>query len=253
MRYALIVLLALISVGCASVPRVREGAVVAATPPYEAWARVLTNYVDAEGRIDFAGVAKDRVDLDVFVDYVNARAPNNQPAQFPSSAHALAFHINAYNALAMHKVIEAGIPPTFAGLKKVGFFYVDKVLVGGEAISLYDYENKVIRAFNEPRIHVTLNCMSVSCPRLPREVFTAERLEAQLTREAHYFYNEPRNVAVNEAAKSITLSEILKFYTEDFLAHAPSLAAYVNRYRAQKIPEDYRVEFFDYDWRVNRQ
>jgi Protein of unknown function, DUF547 len=75
------------------------------------------------------------------------------------------------------------------------------VQVGGEAISLYDYENKVIRALGDPRIHFALNCMSVSCPVLPREVFTPEKLNAQLDREAKKFFAEPRNVAVNEAKK----------------------------------------------------
>ena len=31
------------------------------------------------------------------------------------------------------------------------------------------------------------------------------------------------------------------------------LIAYVNRYAPEKIPEDYQVEFIDYDWTVNDQ
>lgn len=252
MKKLFVLALLLLTVGCASVPRARYEA-APTPPPYAQWQRVLERFVDSEGRVNFDAATKDRADLDSFVAYVNNIAPNNHPELFPTREAALAFHINAYNALAMHKVIHAGIPQTLAGARKVGFFYASKVYVGGQDISLYDYENKVIRAFNEPRIHVTLNCMSVSCPRLPRDVFTPEKLEAQLTREAELFFSEPRNVAVNDAAKTITLSEILKFYTEDFLAHAPTLAAYVNRYRTSKIPETHRVLFFDYDWTINRQ
>jgi hypothetical protein len=40
------------------------------------------------------------------------------------------------------------------------------------------------------------------------------------------------------------------FYSEDFLAHAPSLVAYVNRYGAG-IRGDFKVRFFNYDWSVN--
>lgn len=246
-------LASLMLAGCASVPRPVVNSVPTTSPPYEVWARVLERFVDDQGRVNFAGVARDRADLDRFVAYVYDNGPNNRPELFPTPAHVLAFHINAYNALAMHKVVATGIPETNAGLRKVGFFFLGKVQVGGEPISLYDYENKVIRAFGEPRIHVALNCMSVSCPHLPREAFTAEKLEMQLEREAKKFFNEARNVAVDDAAKSFKVSEILKFYTEDFLANAPSLAAYVNRYRDVKVPEGYTLGFIEYDWTINRQ
>ncbi len=253
MRIGMGIVAILLFAGCASVPRPTVSAAAPSAPPYEAWARVLEKYVDDEGRVNFVGVARDHADLDRFVAYVYDNGPNNRPELFPTPLHVLAFHINAYNALAMHKVVQVGIPDTNAGLRKVGFFYLGKVQVGGEPISLYDYENKVIRPLGDPRIHVALNCMSVSCPRLPREVFTAEKLERQLEREAKKFFNEARNVQIDDAAKTFKVSEILKFYTEDFLAKAPSLAAYINRYREIKVPEDYAVDFIPYDWTINRQ
>lgn len=243
----------LVVAGCATVPRPAGMTEPAGPPPYDAWASVLEKYVDEEGRVDFAGVAGDRSDLDRFVAYVYDVGPNNQPQRFPTRDHVLAFHLNAYNALAMHHVIETGIPATLAGLKKIGFFYLRKVRVGGEAISLYDYENKVIRALGDARVHVALNCMAAGCPRLPREPFLAERLNTQLDREAAFFFNEDRNVQVDDARRQLKLSEILRFYSADFLANAPSLAAFVNRYRVSKVPEAYAVDFFAYDWTVNRQ
>ena len=163
--------LAAFLIGCASVPRPSLTTFAttgqASAPPYDAWGRVLEKYVDNEGRIDFSGVANDRSDLDRFVAYVYDIGPNNRPELFPTAQHLLAFHINAYNALAMHKVIETGIPESLAVIKKIPFFALGMVRVGGMDISLYDYENNVIRALGDPRIHVALNCMSVSCPRLP--------------------------------------------------------------------------------------
>ncbi len=253
MRHLLALCAAAFLVGCASVPRPDVRLAPVSAPPYDAWAAVLQKHVDAQGRVNFAAVARDRAELDRFVAYVYDHGPNNQPQLFPTPAHVLAFHINAYNALAMHKVVQTGIPTTLAGLNKVGFFVLGKVQVGGEAISLYDYENKVIRALGEARIHIALNCMSVSCPRLPRDVFTAEKLEEQLQREAKLFFNERRNVDVDAVAKTVSLSEILKFYTEDFLASAPTLVAYVNRFRTEPVPLDYAPRFFDYDWTINRQ
>ena len=240
--------------GCASVPRPQTSNFARPlSPPYESWASVLHQHVDGEGRVDFAAIAADRRDLDRFVAFVYDVGPLTHPAIFPTRNHVLAYHINAYNALAMHKVIEAGIPATLAGLRKVSFFAFGKVMVGGDPITLYDYENKVIRPLGDPRIHVALNCMSVSCPRLPREPFRAETLDEQLDREARRFFNEERNVLVNVNAKVVRLSEILDFFPDDFLLKSPSLIAYVNRYRESKIPEDYAIEFRSYDWTINRQ
>lgn len=255
MKKLMLLFMSLLLAGCASVPRPGSNAAAesAGPPPYEAWSRVLTKFVDGRGRVDFAGVAKDRADLDRFVAYVYDVGPATHPQRFPTPDHVLAFHINAYNALAMHNVLEAGIPATLEGLAKVNFFYLRKVQVGGVPISLYDYENKVIRALGEPRIHVALNCMVVGCPRLPRERFAAEKLNAQLGQEAAHFFNEERNVQIDAARQKLRLSAILQFYTSDFLASAPSLAAYVNRYRTVKVPETYAIDFIDYDWTINIQ
>ena len=253
MNKLLLTLAALLVAGCVSVPRPATTLTHSGPPPYEAWARVLTEFVDAQGRVDFAAIARHRGDLDRFVSYVYDIGPNNRPELFPSADHVLAFHINAYNALALHQVIEAGIPVSLAGMRKLSFFYFSKVRVGGETISLYDYENKVIRALGEPRIHFALNCMSISCPRLPREPFLPETLDAQLTREAGLFLGESRNVRIDVVGKTLKLSAIFEFHREDFLEKAPSLAVYVNRYRQQQIVENYAVEFIPYDWTVNRQ
>ena len=221
--------------------------------PQEALARVLSRYVDDLGRVDFAGLAGDRNDLDRFVAWVYAIGPENRPDLFPSRADVLAYHVNAYNALAIYSVIDAGIPQSLGGLRKFTFFYLREVSVGGKAMSLYAYENKVIRPLGEERVHFALNCMAVGCPRLPRVPFEAKTLDADLDREAQRFFNEDRNVQVDAAKRGVRFSQILDFYPADFLAKAPSLIAYANRYRATPIPADYRVEFIPYDWTVNRQ
>jgi hypothetical protein len=252
-RILLVAFFLVVLTGCASVQRPSTDRTSEGPPPYQAWARVLDKYVDIEGRINFSAIEKDRADLDKFVAYIYDYGPNNRPELFTTPEAILAFHINAYNALAMHKVIETRIPHSLGGLRKVSFFAFGKVQVGGEKISLYNYENKVIRALGDPRIHFALNCMSVSCPRLPKDVFLPETVDAQLDRESIGFFMEARNVEVNLAARTVTLSEILKFYTSDFLAKAKSLVAYVNLYRIDKVPEDFLVTFSNYDWTINRQ
>ena len=240
--------------GCASIVPAPTMSAVPDYPLVESWARVLAAHVDEQGRVDFAGVARDRTDLDRYVAWVYETGPNNQPQLFPTRAEVLAYHLNAYNALAMYNVIEAGFPSSLTAFgDRYEFFYRRKLRVGGEEISLYDYENRVIRALGEERVHFALNCMSVSCPRLPRKPFVAATLEQDLARETRLFFGEARNFSVDTSNKTVRLSEILKFYADDFLARASTLAAYAAVQAGRSVPDHYTVTFNPYDWTINRQ
>jgi len=218
-----------------------------------AWARVLSRHVDTEGRIDFAGVAREPADLNAFVAYVATVSPRLKPAAFSTRGSAIAWYINAYNALAMYNVIQSGMPPDLDAVK-VGFFYRNRLLVGGQRISLYDLENKVIRPLGEPRVHFALNCMARGCPRLPREPFRTEDLGRQLEAAATEFLNEKRNVDLDAEKRIAWVSMILNWYEPDFLKAASSLAAYINRYRTQApIPAGWEIRFIPYDWTLNSQ
>ncbi len=221
--------------------------------PEAAWRRVLSRHVDDQGRVDFAGLARDDADLRRWVAQIAAEAPNNAPARFASPAAVLAFHVNAYNGLAVNAVLAAGIPGRLDLADRVRFFKLTRMVVGSTAISLYDYENDVIRPLGDARVHVALNCMAASCPRLPRQPFAAADLDAALEAAAREFFNYPRHVAVQPSSRRVEVSAILDFYAEDFLAVAPSLLAYVNRYRTVPIPDDFTLGFLPYDWTINRQ
>jgi hypothetical protein len=229
-------------------------AVAQAGEPLDAWARVLDVYVDEQGRVDFHRLAASPAELTAYVDYIAAVSPRSTPDVFATADARLAHYLNSYNALAMYNVIDTGIPRSLAGFfRKFKFFYWRKSNVGGEKISLYSYENDVIRPLGDARVHFALNCMAVACPRLPQVPFTAKSVQRQLDAAARRFFTEARHIRVDHARRTVAVSEILDFYTDDFLAKDPSLIAYINRYRDDRIPEDYAVEFIDYDWTVNSQ
>lgn len=217
-----------------------------------AWARVLATRVDERGRIDFTGLARDRADLDAYVAWVAAVGPGSSPGAFPTHEAKLAYDINAYNALAMYNVVRSGLPLRLPS-DKVRFFYGDKFQVGSQRLSLYAFENDVIRPLGDPRIHFALNCMVKSCPRLPREPYTEERLDAQLEAAAREFLNDKRHVEPFPPERVVRVSMILNWYEKDFLAKAPNLAAYLDRYRPEPIPAGYEIEFIVYDWTLNAQ
>jgi hypothetical protein len=217
------------------------------------WARVLHRYVNDRGQVDFCGVANDQPDLRAYVDYIGRVSPENTPAAFPTRDAALAYYINSYNALAMLNVIVSGMPKELGWLTRVWFFGGRRFTIGGKTMTLYTYENSVIRAMGDERVHFALNCMSVGCPRLPNEPFSDEHLDAQLDEAARHFFGESRNLQVDPASHIAWVSSILKFYKDDFLKRSPTLIAYINRYAPVKIAPDTRIEFIPYDWTVNAQ
>jgi hypothetical protein len=248
---ALLALAVTLLAGCSTL--VATPAAPEATPEValQAWSRVLERFVDERGEVDFAALARDRDDLDRYVRHIA-----DQPIeQLPDGPQRLAHMINAYNALSMFNVIERGIPASHVGTAKISFFVLRKLRIGGRELSLYAFENEVIRPYararQDPRIHFALNCSALACPVLPRRPFTAAALDAELERETRAFFALPGNFRIDAATQTLWLSEILNFYPEDFVPMpAPSLLAYANRYAPQPAPADFRVRFTPYDWTV---
>ena len=244
----LLAMLLMLLNGCSTlVPAPEPLSNLRSAEPLAAYARVLQSYVNERGEVDFPALQQHRADLDRYIAYV---------AQLPASSisnanERLAHYINSYNALSMYNVLESGIPKTHAGSAKIRFFYLRKLLIGGKQMSLYDYENDVIRVLKEPRVHFALNCSALGCPVLPRTPFSGANLNQELDRETHKFFSEHRNLRIDHASKKVYLSELLDFYTDDFTpASAPTLITYINRYAQEKIPDDYTIEFIPYDWTI---
>jgi hypothetical protein len=226
----------------------QENDTPSASAALQAWARVLQTHVNERGLVDFTALSLAPQDLHTMVRFVA-----DVPASKMGDRNAqLAHHINAYNALSMFNVIDSGIPKSNAGLaQRYTFFIARKHSIGGQVMSLYDYENKVIRAFDEPRIHWALNCSALSCPVLPREPFEAAKLESQLERESKKFFANPQNMRIDAATRTVYLSEIFSFFPEDFVPkHAPNFIAYANRYAPAPADTSWPFRLMPYDWTI---
>ena len=237
--------------GCTTLVPTPPAPVATSQGAHAAWARVLSSHVDAQGEVDFDALAGDRADLDRYVRFV-ADTPLASLAEGPLR---LAHMINAYNALSMFNVLHSGIPSDHNGWRKIRFFVLRKLDIGGQRMSLYSFENDVIRPYtrsvNDPRVHFALNCSAVSCPVLPRTPFTAQNLDAELARETRAFFARPQNFRVDAANRTVWLSELLNFYPEDFVPRpAESLLHFANGYAPQPAPLDYAVKFIPYDWTI---
>ena len=190
---------------------------------------VLQRFVNESGKVDYSALKKDPYDLDLFYQLVATYSPDSHPEMFPTDNHKLAYWINAYNAAAIKTVItyypirsvlEVKPPVLLFFLpNKSGFFIFQKPIIGGRKISLYRLENSIIRRrFPDPRIHFALNCASLGCPRMPRRAFSGRNLDEQLDTETRKFVAEERYFKIDYKNKTIFLSEIFKWYENDFLS-----------------------------------
>ena len=250
---------ALLVSGCTTLVQLPDESSPASVTLIEAeagYAHVLEQHVNERGEVAFEALRDDRSSrsgLPALERDVRAVGGTSLDG-FASGDVRLAHMINAYNALSMYNVIASGIPATHAGLAKVRFFVTRQFLIGGKRRSLYAFENDIIRKLDEPRVHFALNCSAVSCPVLPRKMFTAEGLNQELDRETRAFFARPENLRVDDSTRTIFFNEILKFYTEDFTPrHAPTLIDYAARYVSRKLPSDYATAFTPYDWTIANQ
>ena len=244
-------LLLVAAAGCATIVSAPDAPALSAEAALDAWARVLQRFVNDRGEVDFAALAEERGDLDRYVRHV-ADTPLER---WPAGPQRLAHMINAYNALSMFNVLDSGVPATHAGFAKLRFFVLRKMPIGTTTMSLYDFENDVIRplarSLHEPRVHFALNCSAVSCPVLPRRPFTATALGAELERETRAFFARRENYHVDAASSTVWLSELLSFYPEDFVpCCAGSLLEYANRHVATPAPSTFATRFTPYDWTI---
>jgi len=217
-------------------------------PPEEAWARVLRAAVDGQGRVDFNAVLQTHKDLDRYIAWVYERSPVNWADLYPTRAHVIAYHLNAYNALALYNLLHAGVPTALGPLERRTFFEKREMFVGGQHLSLQAYKDEVIRALGEPRVHFALTSLMAGDPRLSRDPYRFNVLDQQLDRAARNFFAEERNLRIDDARRRIRLSPILQTYAADFLRHAPSLVAYAGEFHDALLPQDYAVEFGEFDW-----
>lgn len=240
-------LLALVVSGCVSTvaPRGTASPPDPGEPfPHAILGEVLGRYVDRAGRIDYAGLAGDREQLDAYTATLAALSPDSHPDRFADREAALAYWINAYNALAITAVVDR---PALQSVndERYGVFLLTRYPVGGAPMSLYHLENGIIRKYYpDPRVHFALNCQSIGCPRLPREPFPEVGLDAALERATTEFLADPRHVRVED--DTLMLSQIFQWYAKDF-ADEGGPEPYVRARRAD-LPPTAQVAYIPYDW-----
>jgi len=230
---------------------------------HAAWTRVLASCV-RDGGFDYARLKADPAQLEAYLKALHAVTPETLAGW--SEKQRFAFWINVYNAHCIQKVVENYPLKSIRkldGLLGINTVF-DKAFIPmrahhpdgkDEDLSLNDIEHKILRKrFKDARVHAAINCASASCPPLCNEAFTAERLDAQLDEQMRAFVNDPARNRIDPAKNELALSEIFKWFEEDFERDAKSVKEYLIRWLpAEKADfvRSTRIRYLDYDWDLN--
>ena len=188
---------------------------------YSAWEGLLKKHVkwlpdNKQSRANYKGFAADRADLKKVLESFSA-VPKAEFDKF-NRDQQMAFLINAYNAFTVEFILTKY--PDLKSIKDLGSFvsapWKKKFFtLLGEERHLDWIEHEQLRPrYNEPRVHVAVNCASIGCPALFPEAFTAAKLDAQLEDGMRRFLGD--NTRNRMADGKLEVSMIFKWFREDF-------------------------------------
>lgn len=162
-----------------------------------------------------------------------------------------AFYINAYNLLVINSIAQRY--PIQSANDVPGFFDAKKHVIAGKKMTLNQLEKgNLFKKFDEPRFHFVLVCGAKGCPPITNFAYRPEKLDEQMQAQTMKALNDSRFVNVIDPAKNkVGVSKIFDWYSKDF-GGKNNLINYVNRFRTEKIRNNAKTSFLDYDWSLNQ-
>ncbi len=199
------------------------------------------------GLVNYQYASKNAKEIDLLFDMIATIDLSGE-----SDDVKKAFYINAYNLLVIHQVVRSY--PIDNPLDEDGFFDKNTFEVAGESMTLNQLElNKMLGDYKDPRFHFVLACAASSCPKLANFGYTPGGVEDLLEERTRLVLNDDDFIKVNDSRKRVQVSKIFEWYKKDFDATGLSLIDFINQYRNEKIPSNYKVEFYEYNWSLNER
>lgn len=250
---------------------------------YSTYNNLLHKYLK-NARVNYQGFIDDRAEFEKFLKslgYVKQYDFQNWTEE-----QQLAYWINAYNAFTIKAIIDHY--PIKRSFSLIGIFYAPSnsiLQIKGvwtklqfravsKMVTLDQIEHQILRKkFNEPRIHMAINCASISCPDLSSEAYTSYKLESQLSAASSNFVNNPdKGVYIKQGSGRVKLSKIFKWFGDDFIPKYGSeklfnnyslkenaVLDFVTNYIESENTKEYlmnnklKIGYLGYDWHLNDQ
>ncbi|MEF9425752.1 MAG: glycoside hydrolase family 15 protein [Candidatus Mariimomonas ferrooxydans] len=201
------------------------------------------------------------------------------PGKLKTREEKIAFWINLCNVIVIHGVVELGIRDSVKEVRN--FFKRIQYQIGDMFYSPENIEhgilrnnrrppNSLFRVFSgtdrrlrfsieqlDPRIHFALVCASSSCP--PIDFYTVEKLDEELDISGKTFLNSG-GIIIDRSEKHVSLSRIFKWYGSDFGKDPAERLRFIATFMYSEDDrrfliensEHIKIDYQDYDWRLNR-
>lgn len=208
---------------------------------------LLKRNVSNDGIIDYKSFKNEEEQLNKYLLYLE----NTDPDINWSKNKQKAFWVNAYNAYTI-KLILKYYPLksiTDITLEDKNAWKIPFAKIGGKNFTLDFIEHEILRKkFFDPKIHVGVNCASLSCPKLANFIFTEENVNEKLSLLMKMFINDSTRNKIS--SNEIQISEIFKWFREDFTKNN-SLIQYLNKYSDIEIEPNAKISYLPYNWSLN--
>jgi len=213
------------------------------------WNQLLQQHVDSDGWVNYNGFANDEAKLDTYLAYLN----KTTPVASWSKNKTKAFWINAYNAYTVKLVLENYPLKSILDIKKgeKNAWEIPFAKVGGHVYTLNHIEHSILRKrYKDARIHVGVNCASISCPAIPNIAFTESNIDGLLTKGMKDFINKGKRNTIT--ASNLELSQIFNWFKDDFTMQE-DLVTFIRKYGSVKIAVNPTITYKEYNWNLNKQ
>jgi hypothetical protein len=216
------------------------------------WREVLAAHVNQAGEVAYRSLARRSAER---VEEALRRFAPIDPATLDHDG-AVAFWINAYNALVLSAVTHGESPEALAARARM--FHWFGATIGGSRRTLDDISLILEPAMKvDPRIHFALANGTRGGPALAAEPYVADQLDAQLAAAARRFVADLGKNHFDVFGGGVELSRLFEWYRADFEKEAGSLTEYVRRlvgtpglkwFLSVNRPD---VGFQPFDWTLN--
>ena len=228
-----------------------------ATTPYEQFSSLYNGLLkehvriveDHPSQIIYNGVDYEAWSQDARYKEAKEMIALLNATDFPSQTHKKVFWINLYNFLTIDLIITEQETDS---IKNLGSFFSSAWTyytwtIQGKDYSLDHIEHEILRPMKDARIHFALNCASISCPDLRREIYLVETLNRQFLAQITGALSNTKK-GFYEDDHVIYISKIFDWYKEDF--KKGNISEWISHYKKIKATKD--IRFLDYNWSLNK-
>jgi len=242
---------------------------------YRNYHQLLRNHVD-DSAVNYSALKANRTLLDSIVSQFG-RVTKSELDNW-STEEQIAYWINAYNVFTLQAIVDhypiewrwinfLTLTPRNSIKQIPGVWTELQWNIAGTTMTLDEIEHETLRPlYQEPRIHMAVNCASISCPPLRSEPYIGAQLNRQLTVAARDYLASQLGMRVD--GSTLHVSSIFDWYGEDFISEYAHLVAggrsnkerailgFIATYGPSEASTTAQsgqasVRYMRYDWRLN--